>query len=285
MNTEALNEILRQDYRLPDGEESNMDVIVYIMEIIADREKKQAIYGLRDADVAWKSFNENYRPFIDEKSLYEDDEDDEVTITQAGESAAQTSTSGQLLRRRKSGFLRLAGVAAAVMVLAFACSLTAYAMGFDLWGAVATWTKETFGFEAVAGNRSIPEQLSEFELLMNEHGLTGDLLPSYLPGNYSTEDMICNEGLASTVLYCQLMDGENSIVLQYTIYEDGQFATKFEKDYGEPEILEIDNTKYYIMTNAGTYYAVWASDNVECCISDLSSHDELIQMLISIGSG
>ena len=37
MSTEELNEILRQDSQLPDGEDSDTDAILYIMGVIAKR--------------------------------------------------------------------------------------------------------------------------------------------------------------------------------------------------------------------------------------------------------
>ena len=40
MSTEELNEILRQDSQLPDGEDSDTDAILYIMGVIAKRNQE-----------------------------------------------------------------------------------------------------------------------------------------------------------------------------------------------------------------------------------------------------
>ena len=77
MSTEELNEILRQDSQLPDGEESDIDAILYIMEVIEKRSQELPLSDFKDVDRAWSSFNENYRfASSDERSLF--DLDDEL---------------------------------------------------------------------------------------------------------------------------------------------------------------------------------------------------------------
>lgn len=61
MSTEELNEILRRDSQLPDGEESDIDAILYIMEVIEKRSQELPLSDFKDVDRAWSSFNENYR--------------------------------------------------------------------------------------------------------------------------------------------------------------------------------------------------------------------------------
>ena len=61
MSTAELNEILRQDSQLPDGEESDIDAILYIMEVIEQRNQELPVSDFKDVDRAWDSFNQNYR--------------------------------------------------------------------------------------------------------------------------------------------------------------------------------------------------------------------------------
>ena len=58
MSTEELNEILRRDSQLPDGEESDIDAILYIMEVIEKRSQELPLSDFKDVDRAWSSFNE-----------------------------------------------------------------------------------------------------------------------------------------------------------------------------------------------------------------------------------
>ena len=61
MSTEELNEILRQDSQLPDGEDSDTDAILYIMGVIAKRNQELPSSDFGDVNHAWSSFNKNYR--------------------------------------------------------------------------------------------------------------------------------------------------------------------------------------------------------------------------------
>lgn len=57
MSTEELNEILRQDSQLPDGEDSDTDAILYIMGVIAKRNQELPSSDFGDVNHAWSSFN------------------------------------------------------------------------------------------------------------------------------------------------------------------------------------------------------------------------------------
>ena len=155
MSTEELNEILRQDSQLPDGEDSDTDAILYIMGVIAKRNQELPSSDFGDVNHAWSSFNKNYR-FASSEGCSLFDFDDEPQLN-------GTSDKTQILRpaprsntRPRKWVLRTARILAAVIAVLLATSLTAYAFGFDLWGAIANWTKETFGFKSVRiyANRS-----------------------------------------------------------------------------------------------------------------------------------
>lgn len=81
MSTEELREILRLDFLLPDDEESDMDAILYVMQLVAERERKNPTGKVPDVREAWASFVKNYLPYLgDGKSLYDfgDDEDEDI---------------------------------------------------------------------------------------------------------------------------------------------------------------------------------------------------------------
>jgi hypothetical protein len=177
-------------------------------------------------------------------------------------------------------------VAAVIVVVVFAGSLTAYALGYDLWGAIATWTKETFGFNIVATEQQqLPEQLKEIELIMSEHGLPNTLLPSYIPYGYETIDVQCNKMTDATDISCLLESGDNSIILLYRVYSSGTFSSQFEKDEYNPAMYEANGITHYIMKNINTYFVAWTAGNIECNISGVTSYDEIIKIIDSINGG
>lgn len=79
MSTESLEELLRLDAELPDGEGSDIDEILYISEVIAKRDREQPTgrYSKADVDAAWETFQTKYLPYAaDGRSLYDFDDDE-----------------------------------------------------------------------------------------------------------------------------------------------------------------------------------------------------------------
>lgn len=82
MSTEELNEILRQDSQLPDGEDSDTDAILYIMGVIAKRNQELPSSDFGDVNHAWSSFNKNYRFASSEGcSLFDFDDEPQLNGT------------------------------------------------------------------------------------------------------------------------------------------------------------------------------------------------------------
>lgn len=148
MSTEELNEILRQDSQLPDGEDSDTDAILYIMGVIAKRNQELPSSDFGDVNHAWSSFNKNYR-FASSEGCSLFDFDDEPQLN-------GTSDKTQILRpaprsntRPRKWVLRTARILAAVIAVLLATSLTAYAFGFDLWGGNCQLDQRDIWFQVV----------------------------------------------------------------------------------------------------------------------------------------
>jgi hypothetical protein len=185
MSTKALEEILRQDSQLPDYEESDLGAILYIMEVIAKREKERPTARFTNVDAAWKSFNENYRPFLDDsKSIYEYEDTASANNNETKATPFTTVERSRVIRKR--GLFHVACVAAALIVIVFSGSLTAYALGYDLWGAIAQWTKDTFGFAATSYSGE-PQTHSYLSLqgALDDYGIVGNYAPSWIPEDFS----------------------------------------------------------------------------------------------------
>ena len=291
MDTEQLKEMLHRDSLLPDSEESDTDTLLYIMEVIARREQQESASAFVNVDAAWKSFNENYFPAgNDGESLYDDTNSESLTAFADAQKHPFTSRS---MRRRRI-LTRIASVAALLAILVFAGSLTAYALGYDLWGAVAQWTKSTFGFESSseeqsqqAADKEVPAQLDELYQLMSNDGLSSALLPGYIPEGYETVDVQYDKMASYIDYWCQLEKGQDQIMLSYTLYldPDSSFAVQYEKDMVDPEVYTSGGVSYYIMTNIGSYLVAWTSENVECSIAGMTTYDETIKVIDSIAGG
>lgn len=290
MGTEELNEILRQDSQLPDGEESDTDAILYIMEVIEKRSQELPASDFEDVDRAWDSFNQNYRfASSDERPLFDlDDEPQQNDTSDKMQILPPAPHSNTSPRKR---VLRTASILAAVIAVLLATSLTAYALGFDLWGAIANWTKETFGFKsteytqpaASSYAKEIPASLKSIANEMELHDVPVTVLPSFLPDGYVEADYQYDESAEAMIFYCLLEKRDSSITLLYNVFYGGQSHSQFEKDTTNPEQYEHNGTVYYIMTNEGIYFATWTAGNIECSIAGIETHDEVIKIIQSIG--
>ena len=280
MSTEELEAILRADFELPEEEESDMEKILYITEVIARRRAGQPTGRYANAGEAWESFVDNYLP------------EEERTVFRPAESPSkgnEVNTKKSKPRFVKTVLLRVASVVLVIALVAAAGTVTASAFGFDFWAWLTAWTQEAFGIEnlgsAFLEEGEVPKQLSELHALMQEYGFPDNLLPTYLPEGYETETVEYDSNVVFIKLLCFLSKNDNSIILEYTMYQSNQVTEKAQKDEDNPKPYERGGVTHYIMTNGETYYAIWTVDNVECVIYGASSRGELTEMINSIYGG
>lgn len=284
MSTAELNEYLRQDSYC---EDSNLDDILYVMEVLERREKEDGNYSPPDVQKAWAEFQKYYNTEDnDGKPLH--DFDDEFDDMFGSEPTAEIIS----IKKARKGLSRtvklLTSVAAAIFVVIIG-SVTAKALGYDIWDAVIVWTKDTFGFVTTVNEpestyyvKQIPEELVDLKNLMTEHGLSKTLIPGYIPEGYKIGNLeYDNLGDADTI-FCQLSNGANDIMLIYSIHSGDSSSFQHEKDALSPEKYESGGTTYYIMSNMDDYFVSWLTDNVECTILGIPSHDEALKMITSL---
>ena len=161
MSTEELEAILQADFELPEEEESDMEKILYITEVIAQRRAGQPTGRYANAGEAWESFVDNYLPEEDRTAFRPDE---------CAGKRDETNTRKPNSRFVKTVLLRVASVALVIALVASAGTVTASAFGFDFWAWLTAWTQELFGVQnpsnAFLYEREIPEQLSELHALM-----------------------------------------------------------------------------------------------------------------------
>lgn len=246
MSTAELNEYLRQDSYC---EDSNLDDILYVMEVLERREKEDGNYSPPDVQKAWAEFQKYYNTEDnDGKPLH--DFDDEFDDMFGSEPTAEIIS----IKKAHKGLSRtvksLISVAAAIFVVIIG-SVTAKALGYDIWDAVIVWTKDTFGFETTVNEpkpseyvKQIPEELVELKNLMTEHGLSKALIPGYIPEGYNLTNLKYDDFNDADTIFCQLSNGSNDIMLIYRVYSGDSTSFQLEKDDLSPEKYESGGTKY-----------------------------------------
>ena len=266
LSTEELQEILRQDSLL-DDDSSDIDTILYITNLLASRASSSD--DSKDVEAAWKSFKENYYPYIsDPEPLYSFDSPEDKVV--------------KAKSRRPSRVMKTLSVAAVLAVVIISGSLTASAFGYNLWGAVAEWTRDTFGFTQSSQNNGI----YPFENLRDAlaaYDIDEPIVPQWIPDGYGEDTVQAAETPDSKIIVAVSKYGSKEIKLEVKIFDDPSnrhwLYEMFEDDVEKYFSNGID---FYIMKNDDFTRVSWAVGNNECSILCSLKPKEIYRMVDSI---
>lgn len=268
--TEELEEILRMDAEAPDGQESDGELLLYVMEVLAERKQNSDDPG-KTALEAWESFQKHYRP-TEEECL------------------EHTAEPEKLVKTTRPWLRRLIAVAAMIAILV-CIPLTASALRWeDIWNAVAKWAKETFSFvseDQPEGSEPAADdtrQYNSLQELLAETNRATDFVPTWIPDGYKLEDITIDENPMQKVYVARYCKGEEVMMITVRSYIDSD-PEKVEVNEDLLEICEAAGIEYYIFANNGQHRAVWVKDSYECYISGDLTIDEIKTMIDSVGKG
>lgn len=270
MSTEELQAFLREDASKPVGEESDTKEILYVMEVLARRRKEQQ--EGKDPATALASFKHNY--YAESKT---------PSISESVPVAHKRSNGGRWRRG-------LVAAVAAIFILVIGNSITASAIGFDLFAIIAKWTQETFHFGYTEQSEAPdPDTMDtrEYTGLLNalgEFNITLFLAPTWFPEGYEEAVIRTEENPMQRSFIAKYERGEDSIRISISDYLVG-FPEQIEQS---DELIEIYNhagIDYYIFSNYDQLRAVWINESFECYISGPLTVSEIKQIIDSIGKG
>lgn len=266
MEEKQLRQILREDASKPEGEESDTELLLYIMEVLAARRKERN--EQKDPEAALESFRENYCT------------DKETSLISESVPAA-----------RKHGWKRGLIAAAAMLVLVIGCLTTANALGANVWGTIAKWTQETFHFgyaghvdESNDPSPDFSRPCASLQETLDDYLITASLVPAYMPEGYAESDVRVIESPKQRLFMVNYLNGDNLITIRIADYLMGSPA-QVEKSDSLLEIYTSEGVDYYILSNNDRLNAVWIVESYECSISGPVSISEIKQMIDSIGKG
>ena len=260
MSIGELEEILRADAMGSERDDSDVDEILYVMEVLAKKRRQNGIAG-KTALEAYQEFQQHYLPMVEEDSKPQ----------------RQTNI---------IPFRRIAAVAAS-LVLVFSLSITANAFSFkDVWDAVVTWAQETFSF-SMGVEVSEPKTEDEFVYSSFQNALIMGkvdtaIVPSRVPDGYFLIDIKIDETPIQKT-YMAIFQNDDKylkLVIQSLIN-------------GNPEQIEIsgelvekystNGIDFYFLENNDIFQVAWFTSNYECYIAGDASIDELKYMIDSVG--
>ena len=262
MSIGELEEILRADAQGPERDDSDVDEILYVMEVLAKKRRQNGIAG-KTALEAYQEFQQHYLPMVEEESK----------------------------PKRKSNvipFRRIAAVAAS-LVLVFSLSITANAFSFrDVWDAVVNWAQETFSF-SMGVEVSEPKADSELEYnslqeLLIHNNIDLSVAPSIIPDGFKMIEAITDKNPKQESYVATYSNGVLSFTISVQTYLPNQ-SEQVETSHDYFEIYTISEHNYYIFGNYSHYQAVWIANSFECSISGELSIEDIKLMLDSIEKG
>lgn len=294
MSTESLEELLRLDAELPDGEGSDIDEILYISEVIAKRDREQPTgrYSEADVDAAWETFQTKYLPYAaDGRSLYDFDDDEPGSTKAITPDMPSPSGKKRISARGRRRLGRLASIAAAIALLIGIMTVTAYAMGYDLWGVIAQWTKDTFTFVPISENnraniQTKDDDFANLQMALDEFGVTTQLVPTWIPDGFILDDIVVDDTTMedSITFQANYVNNEKYLTIYINMYDtaDNVNYSAWEKDDHTVTELSVGGITFYIVENDSEPLAIWSNGQFECFISGNISTDDLIKIIRSI---
>ena len=260
MTTEELEEILRLDAEKPEGQESDTDKILYIMEVLAERKRNTSHTG-KTALEAFESFKQNY-------------------MSETENNSVPIKTKSGLPR-----WVRSLTATAAVLAILIAGSVTAKAFGFNVWKAVIQWTQETFHFgEWGSSNVNNSLDYDSLQEALEKGNTPAWLAPTLISKGFSLTDIKVEQNPLKKIYVAKYVSGEKIIVITIRDYLE-EVPVYAEQNEGLIEEYNSLGITYYLFSNLEHNRAIWLYDSYECDISGDVTIEELKQMIDSIQKG
>ena len=267
MTTEELEEILRLDAEMIDGQESDTEILLYVMEVLTQRRKKTGQTG-NTAQEAYETFTQHYLP-----EIMNTDNTDSVP-------AKRNKPANRTHR-----WIRAMAATAAVLVILIAGSVTAKAFGIDVWKAVIQWTQETFHFgEWGNSNPNSDMSYASLQEALEQGKITTPLAPTWIPDGYKLVDVTVKRNPMQKTYRAKYTNEERYLIITVREYLDGK-PHYVEQSAGLVEEYEVAEITYYLFENYEIVRAVWLYDSYECDISGEVTIDEIKKMIDSIQKG
>lgn len=268
MRTEELQQLLREDASKPLGEGSDTDALLCMMEVLAERRNEQN--KGKTPQEAQGSFKTNY--CTEKRNSFD---------SESNAASGKYRIGGRWKRD-------LIAAAAAICIIVAGNSITARALGVDLWQIIAKWTQETFHWEYAGqiGESSEPSleytnPCSGLQEILESSEISARLVPTWIPDGYVEIDVrMENTPAQRRFAACyQLEDMVFKIrIAEYLI----SAPVQVEQSDSLIEIYTAKNISYYIFENNQQFQVMWIVENYECCITGSLSISEIKAMIDSI---
>ena len=261
MPSEQLSEILRKHAHDELEVEPDIEELLYIMEVLSEREKANPNTRMKSAEEAWASFVKHYAPEIAKEK--------HIRFPSAIPQWAK----------------RVAVVAVVFISLtAAAVSADAFAPGF--WDKIASWTREVFYFEEYGQTQDQTPDKENLELLslqeaLAQYNITQPVMPSWLPDGYVAADLRTSRTPKEVTISAVYENNGDRLIIKIR-HVIGSTPQKIEKSEELVETYRHNDVDYYILTNNDALQAAWVVEDCECLVVGKLTLEQMKQLIDSI---
>ena len=209
------------------------------------------------------------------------DESYERFRARVGELNAAVNPQSAPARRTRPGprrALRTVLVAVITAACLLSCMVVAQAAGVDVFGSIARWTDDLFGFGDVEDMEATPAPTESTEITIE---YIESLLPVVPDGFVMGEPIIFRDDISGILEYSISFTSDTNYITFNAVEQYEDTASLYQKDSSNVDIIYIDDIKFYTFMNNDYASAAWRTGSLECCIITNLSIDELSQILFN----
>lgn len=279
-SVDELREAFRKIFFLSDLNDADLEEMDQILAIL--REKDPLPPG-RSVEELWEEFQTVYM----NKELADlgipDDLEEVNNAEPAPDVVSVLPSKGDahpVRPKRYRKLIRVALVAAVVVALMTAISVTAAAMGYNLWGWLPIWSSEDVRFVSETPTAEPDEDdLQNIPMVLASLGITEPLYPNWLPEDLKRNKVRTVDEPLFLLENYQGDERELTITIQPTF---GFENTVYQKTDSPPDEYQVGNTVHYIFENTDEIISVWYTEKYSVLISGNISIDEMKKVIDSV---
>ena len=156
-------------------------------------------------------------------------------------------------------------------------TLTAGAMGYDLWGWIPVWNAEEIHFVRETQD---PTTVSTISVALQKLSIDEELFPKWLPDGFVlTESRIEAKPLFLHEYYVDNNDRHISITI---LPIDGLGGSVYQKTDASPMEYKIGTITHYIVSNSNEITDIWYTDDFAAVVMGNITMEEMKKLIDSI---
>ena len=280
-SVDELKETLKKIFFLSELNDADLAEMDQIMEIL---QEKDPLPPGRSAEEAWEEFKSLYMQDPEADDIHNDLDSEGVSETEPAPDeisvVAPKETGNPARPKLHRKLIRVALIAAIIMVFLAAVTATASAMGYNLWGWLPIWGNEDLRFVAETPVRE-PQQddLKDIPMVLASLGITEPLYPTWLPEDMKRDKV---RTIEEPLFLLENYQG-NGRELSITISSIDDFGAKVYQKEDEPPIeYTVNSVIHYLIENTDELSAVWHTENYNVLIVGNITENEMKRIIDSV---